>query len=356
MIYRALFRPLLFLNDPESAHEFTIGLLSRFGSSPLLSLLKLLYGFEDSRLVVTMCGLKLRNPFMLAAGLDKYGTALPALAALGFAALEVGSVTALDQPGNPRPRIFRLPRDHALINRMGFPSAGAEALRRNVAAARSRIAGALIGINIGKNKETPLEGAHEDYKKSYLALYALGDYFVINVSSPNTANLRQLQDRDKLEILVDTLLEHNRDKKPLLIKISPDLEDSQLQELIELCMEKKVSGVIATNTTISRDGLKEPSLEQGGLSGAPLHARACRVVARVKEISQGSLPIVGVGGIFSLEDVLRMFQAGASAVQLYTSLVYEGPGLVRRLKRELISYLSGASEETLSGLLAGKLA
>jgi dihydroorotate dehydrogenase len=276
---------------------------------------------------VDVFGVRFGNPVGLAAGMDKNGVALPAWPALGFGFVEVGTVTAHAQPGNERPRLFRLPDSQGVINRMGFNNEGAQAL-----ADRLRDLGRIgvpLGISLGKSKVTPLDQAVEDYRTSYRLLEPYGDYFAVNVSSPNTPGLRSLQDRDQLDAILSALT----GDKPVLVKIAPDLTEHALSELLEVCTARKVAGLIATNTTLSRDGLAPADAatgaQAGGLSGAPLTERARSVVRFVSDQTGGRLPIIGVGGLMSVDDVSRMFDAGASLVQLYTGFIYHGPALVR---------------------------
>jgi dihydroorotate dehydrogenase len=289
----------------------------------------------------TVFGIRFPNPVGLAAGMDKNGVALPGWAALGFGHVEVGTVTWHAQPGNPRPRLYRLPASGALINRMGFNNAGALAL-----AARLRKVGRLpvpLGVSIGKSKITPIGEAVGDYRRSLRALYPYGDYFAVNVSSPNTPGLRGLQDRNLLSDLLAGLRAEAADlagdgtPKPLLVKIAPDLTDHAIGELLEVCTARGVAGLIATNTTIARGGIGAGDLaagwQSGGLSGRPLAARARQVVEFVHRETSGALPVIGVGGIGSVTDAQRMLDAGASLVQLYTGFVYAGPWLVRSISK-----------------------
>lgn len=339
VVRRALFR--LGGGDPEIAHERTVAALARLARvRPAVSALRRFYGPPSPR---TVFGIRFPNAVGLAAGMDKDGVALGAWPALGFGFVEVGTVTRLAQLGNPRPRLFRLPASEAIINRMGFNNAGAEVL-----AARLGELGAPrvpLGISIGKSKATPIDEAVEDYRASLRALYPYGDYFAINVSSPNTPGLRGLQDRAALDRLIGeleresaTLAERNRcSKRPLLVKIAPDLTDDAVLELLEVCGAHGVDGLIATNTTVGRDGIDaadaEIGAQDGGLSGRPLTTRARDVVAFVAKHTEGRLPIIGVGGIHTVDDALRMIDAGASLIQVYTGLIYRGPGLVRRINR-----------------------
>jgi dihydroorotate dehydrogenase len=350
-MYKALLRPILFRlrrGDAEGVHESTLALLAAVGRSrALTAALGALFAYSRPELRRNVFGLSFPNPVGLAAGMDKDGAALPAWAALGFGFVEAGTVTWLPQPGNPRPRLFRLPADEALINRMGFNNGGAQAL-----AARLAALGPLpipLGISIGKSKATPLEGAVEDYAASLGALFPYAGYFAVNVSSPNTPGLRQLQDREQLAGLLAALQRENERlsrgesalRKPILVKIAPDLAEPAVAELLAVCEAGGVQGIIATNTTVERTGLRrsDPALaaQAGGLSGRPLAARALEVVRFVARESGGRLPIIGVGGIFDAADACRMLEAGASLLQIYTGLVYEGPGLPRRINRALAS-------------------
>jgi len=337
MLYERLARPALFRiggGDAEGAHEKTLSWLSAVQRRPTaLAALRRAYAAAGAER--TVFGVRFPNPVGLAAGMDKDGVALRAWPALGFGFVEVGTVTRHGQPGNPRPRLYRLPASAAIVNRMGFNNAGAEAV-----AERLEAYGPLrvpLGISLGKSKVTPLEEAIDDYLASLKTLYPYGDYFAVNVSSPNTPGLRSLQDRDQLGALLGALRAHG--PKPLLVKIAPDLTEQALGELLAVCEEHAVAGVIATNTTIGREGLDPADVllarEVGGLSGRPLRQRAREVVRFVAQETGGRLPVIGVGGIVEPDDALRMFDAGASLVQLYTGLIYRGPGLVRGINRAL---------------------
>ncbi|MFY1671728.1 quinone-dependent dihydroorotate dehydrogenase [Plantactinospora sp. WMMB334] len=328
MVRPALFR--LGGGDAETAHEWTLRRLAGLSRSPAaLALLRARYAVSAPRRVF---GLDFPNPVGLAAGMDKDGVALPAWPALGFGFVEVGTVTAHPQPGNPRPRLFRLPGSAAVINRMGFNNSGAEALARRLAGLR-RPLGVPLGISLGKSRVTALDDAVADYLASYRALAPYGDYFAVNVSSPNTPGLRSLQDRAHLDGLLTALV----GEKPILVKIAPDLTEPAIAELLQVCLDRGAAGVIATNTTLGRDGIapadRHRAGEAGGLSGRPLTARARAVVAFVHRETGGALPVVGVGGILDPADATALFDAGASLVQLYTGFVYGGPGLVRAVAR-----------------------
>jgi dihydroorotate dehydrogenase len=340
VLYSHLVRPVLFRvgsGDAEAAHEFTLGALARASGIPAaLAPLRKWFAVPAPR---TVFGVRFPNPVGLAAGMDKNGIALPGWAALGFGHVEVGTVTWHAQPGNPRPRLYRLPTSGALINRMGFNNAGATAL-----AERLRALGPLpvpLGISIGKSKITPVADAVADYRSSLRTLYPFGDYFAVNVSSPNTPGLRGLQDRGLLTDLLAGLraevAEVGGVPKPLLVKIAPDLTDNAVGELLEVCLDAGVAGLIATNTTLARDGIAAADVatgaQAGGLSGRPLGGRAREVVGFAHRETGGALPVIGVGGICTVDDALRMLDAGASLVQLYTGFIYSGPHLVRSISR-----------------------
>jgi dihydroorotate dehydrogenase len=332
VLYEKVTRPVLFRvggGDAEAAHEFTLRWLARLPRSRRV--------LSPPGAATTVFGVRFPNPVGLAAGMDKDGRALAAWPALGFGFVEVGTVTRHPQPGNERPRLFRLRGSRAIVNRMGFNNGGSEAL-----AARLAALGPLqvpLGISIGKSKITPLSAAVEDYVTSLTALYPYGDYFAVNVSSPNTPGLRSLQDRGQLDALLAALRAVG--PKPLLVKVAPDLTDVALGEVLEVCAKNEVAGLIATNTTLSRDGIAPGdavlSTEAGGLSGAPLTARAREVVRFVARETGGALPVIGVGGVMSPDDALRLRDAGASLVQIYTGLIYGGPSLVRGAVQALSS-------------------
>lgn len=328
--------------NPEKAHHTVTGGLKAFskiwGSKALL---KAIYAVEDPRLEREVFGLKFKNPVGLAAGFDKNAEYIEDMAKFGFGFIEIGTVTPKPQPGNDKPRMFRLTTDEALINRMGFNNQGADVAAGRLKYLRNR-EGVIIGGNIGKNKITPNEEAINDYIYCFHALYDYVDYFVVNVSSPNTPGLRDLQEKEPLKHILNTLqgLNDKKDKaKPILLKIAPDLTESQLDDIVEIVLETKIAGVIATNTTISRDGLKsDPILiaEMGGVSGKPLAKRATEVIRYLSTKSNRAFPIVGVGGIHSADDAIEKLNAGASLVQLYTGFIYEGPGLIGDICKKLI--------------------
>jgi dihydroorotate dehydrogenase len=294
-------------------------------------------------------GLEFRNPVGLAAGFDKHGTAAQALAALGFGSIEVGSVTSEPQPGNPRPRLFRLQQDRALINRAGFNNCGAAQLTEHI---RRRRPDCVLGVNIGKSRSVPVEDAVPDYLQTFGAVYEIANYIAINVSSPNTPNLRELQRPEMLSELLKSLQQRNNElavvhscqPKPLLLKIAPDLSESEIESIVEVATSLKIAGVIATNTTISREGLQTSRAEvesygEGGLSGAPLRRRSNDVIRLIYRMTRGKLPIIGVGGVFDAADAFEKICAGASLIQLYTGFIYEGPGVALRINEGLVEIL-----------------
>ncbi|AHB89604.1 FMN-dependent dihydroorotate dehydrogenase PyrD [Thermosynechococcus sp. NK55a] len=351
--YRHLLRPLLFSGlqaDPEFLHQQFISLCGWLNQDRSLGTwlrqqLQQRYALSDPRLERQVWGLRFPNPIGLAAGFDKNGVARSVWSAFGFGFAELGTVTWHPQPGNPRPRLFRLGADRAVINRMGFNNAGAEAMAASLE--RSPPPNIPIGINLGKSKITPLEAAKEDYLASFRRLHPLGDYFVINVSSPNTPGLRDLQAKEQLEPILETLQTANHPRKPLLLKIAPDLSWEQIAAILDLLQAYELAGIVATNTTVAREGLKSqtipqtgrsPAAEAGGLSGAPLRDRATAVIRFIHKQTQGTLPIIGVGGIFTPEDVIEKLAAGATLVQLYTGWIYQGPSLLRELLKGLLAH------------------
>ncbi len=336
-MYKSIIRPVLFKFDPEKVHHFTFSMIKFMHAIPgMSSIIKSKFQINDKRLEREVFGLKFKNPVGLAAGLDKDAKIYNELDAFGFGFIEIGTITPKPQDGNPKKRLFRLKEDQGIINRMGFNNGGielaVERLKKNK--------GVLIGGNIGKNKVTPNEEAVNDYKICFDALYDYVDYFVVNVSSPNTPNLRALQDKEPLMELLSTLQAKNLTKpkaKPILLKIAPDLTDDQLLDIIDIVNETKIAGVIATNTTISREGLKsENKVETGGLSGKPLKDRSTEVIRFLSEKSNKSFPIIGVGGIHSAQDALEKLDAGADLIQVYTGFIYEGPALVKEINQAIL--------------------
>lgn len=333
----SLLRPLLFRLDPETSHQVTLRFLSVAGNFPLSNwLLTQLHKTESKP--VQAFGLTFKNPLGLAAGYDKDGVAVRGLAALGFGHIEVGTVTPKPQAGNPRPRVFRLVEDEAVINRMGFPSRGAEFVRKQLSVISDR-SSAIVGVNLGKNKDTPLEEAARDYVELMKVFAPLADYLTINISSPNTVGLRRLQNREMLESLLSQInLEREtwNLKLPILVKISPDLSEEELDDAIGVILDKKMDGIIATNTTVSREGVRSSLKgETGGLSGSPLKGRSEAVLSRVVKLVGERVPIISVGGIASHDDAKKRLALGASLVQVYTGLIYRGPGLVKEIVKNL---------------------
>lgn len=339
-MYKSLIKPIFFSLDPENAHDL-MRLGARVFNAPALShLLGRVFGVHDPRLTVSVAGLTFPNPVGLAAGLDKNVELVGLCAGLGFGHLELGTVTGQPQPGNPKPRIFRIADEKALINRMGFPSGGADLAKEHLERVRRSFPYLPpIGVNIGKSKVVEIDKAIEDYRYSFERLAPLADYVTVNVSSPNTQGLRQLQERDRLAELLRSLQAINTHQRPLFVKVAPDLDFNALEEVVEVCLETGMAGVIATNTTISRTTLRAPIEEVGGLSGAPLRGRALDVVRFLGQRIGGRIALIGVGGVSSVDDLLAMLHAGASMVQVYTALIYEGPGLIKTINQQLISFM-----------------
>lgn len=346
MLYKKILRPALFKatkNDPEIAHEWAIEQLRIIGADKgLRKIFKKFCRIENDRLSQKVFGLHFPNPVGLAAGFDKNGQAINGLASLGFGFITAGTVTPFEQAGNDRPRIFRLPEDGALINRMEFNNSGAAVLGLRLSADEKQ--DIPIGASIGKMKDTPNENSIDDYLYCLRALYNFTDYFEVNVSSPNTAGLRSLQYKNNLENLLMSLNQEmaqlarrcNSRFKPIIPKIAPDLNWSELDDIIEVCVRQRIMGIAVANTTISRDGLRNGVKEAGGLSGKPLREKALNLVRYVSKETKGTLPIIGVGGISTPEDAFEMLKAGASLVQILTGLVYEGPFLARQINRGLV--------------------
>jgi dihydroorotate dehydrogenase len=333
-LYERLVRPLLFSLEAETAHRLTIELLSTASHFGLA--LRVLRSFQPPPKAKTLFGLTFPNPVGLAAGLDKNGVALPAWAALGFGFIEVGTVTAKAQPGNSKPRIFRLPEQQALINRLGFNNDGADAIAQRLRKLRERgrWPAVPVGINIGKSRATPLEQATEDYLYSFRLLRDFADYIAVNVSSPNTPGLRDLQEPGALSPLLAAIrAEAGRAGKPIVVKISPDLSLSELESILAVCEQYGAGGIIATNTTLDHSSVPPQLDKQGGLSGAPLRARSTALVREI--VARSTIPVIASGGICDAESAQEKFQAGAQLVQLYTGFVYRGPGLIREVVEKL---------------------
>ena len=363
MLYKTLLRPLLFLKDPEKTHEQTLALLSHVGF--LAGVLEGLFVVEDSRLRVTFGPLSFPNPVGLAAGFDKNGKAIKVWPGFGFGFIEIGAVTAHQQPGNPKPRLFRLPKDYALINRLGFNNEGAEAIASKLAALgkNGKVPKIPLGINIGRSKVVETRDAAADFLFTFERLYPYGDYFTLNVSSPNTPHLRDLQEKSLLKDLLETIQEKNRGlaskskskEKPILVKIAPDMEFSQVDEIIEVAQSLSVTGIIATNTTaFLRETLITRNDEPGGLSGKPLKAKATSFIRHIYTATQGRLPIIGAGGIFTAEDAYEKIQAGATAVQIYTGFVYEGPAAVKRINCGLLQLMEQEGFKSVSEVVGSR--
>ena len=336
-MYKSIIRPLLFLFDPEKVHQFTFRWLKFVNKIPFVpALLRARYILRDKHLEREVFGIKFPNPVGLAAGLDKNAELFLELSSLGFGFIEIGTVTPKPQPGNPPKRLFRLVEDEGIINRMGFNNEGVEA----IVARLKKNKNVIIGGNIGKNKWTENDKAHEDYLYCFEYLAPYVDYFVVNVSSPNTPNLRSLQEKEPLQKLLTLLQEANGKlpkSKPILLKIAPDLTHEQLMDIIDIVEQTHIAGVIATNTTITREGLtSEKKAETGGLSGRPLTQRSTEVIRFLAEKSQHRFPIIGVGGIHTPEDALEKLRAGASLVQIFTGFIYEGPSLIKRINKAII--------------------
>ncbi len=367
-IYQSSVRPLLFSvlkTDAEWLHNRTLQVLelaartqSNPATSQILSRLQKSLGVADSRLEQSLWGLSFKNPVGLAAGFDKNGVAADIWANFGFGFAELGTVTSQAQPGNPQPRLFRLTEDSAALNRMGFNNQGATAMAARFQAAQHNPQSSFpIGINLGKSKVTPLEEAAADYLESFKLLKDYGDYFVVNVSSPNTPGLRSLQDAAGLSTILSVLQQENQGIKPILVKIAPDLTSEAIVSILDLAKTYQLAGIIATNTTIRRDGLKTQILretgkpiaeEAGGISGIPVRVRSTEVIRFIWEYTKGELPIIGVGGIFTAEDAWEKIAAGASVIQVYTGWVYEGPWMVRRILQGLLQKLEERGFDSIS--------
>jgi dihydroorotate dehydrogenase len=363
MIYKHCLRPILFLKDAEEAHEQTLSFLSRIDF--LASILGAFFSVSDSRLGVKVGPLSLANPVGLAGGFDKNGKAIKIWPAFGFGFIEIGAVTALAQPGNPKPRLIRLPKDQALINRLGFNNEGAEAIGARLEAMLNGSPLKIpLGINIGRSKVVKTEDAAKDYLFTFERLYPFGDFFTLNVSSPNTPNLRDLQEKKLLEDLLKAIQTKNRElaegkksqRKPIFVKVDPDMSFGQLDEVIEVLESQQVTGIIATNATaFLRERLAAPVNEPGGLSGKPLRERATSFIRHIHQVTKGRLPIIGVGGIFTAEDAYEKIKAGATAVQILTGFVYEGPAIVKRINQGLLRLMEREGFENISEAVGSRV-
>ncbi|MCJ8166535.1 quinone-dependent dihydroorotate dehydrogenase [Pontibacter sp. E15-1] len=342
-MYKSLLRPLLFKLDPEKVHYLTTDLLRASLKVPYAkNMSQRMFRVEDPRLERELFGLKFPNPVGLAAGFDKDAMLVDEMAELGFGFVEIGTLTPRPQAGNDKPRLFRLPQDQAIINRMGFNNKGVDAAVERLRNRKSKV---IVGGNIGKNKVTPNEEALNDYLYCFNALYDVVDYFVVNVSSPNTPDLRALQDKEPLKRLLLAVQEQNSKMpkpKPLLLKIAPDLNMAQLNDIIEIAIETKLSGLIATNTTVARAGLQTDAsrisdIGMGGLSGKPLTQHSTQIIRHLRTFLPPEIRIIGVGGIMTADDAVEKLQAGADLVQLYTGFIYEGPALISQINRKLLN-------------------
>jgi dihydroorotate dehydrogenase len=332
-----LFRPLLFQLDPEIAHHLTLQLMRLGGVQPFHSILQQMYTAPEKP--VEAFGLNFKNPVGLAAGYDKDGIAVRGLSTLGFGHIEIGTVTPLPQPGNPKPRIFRLVEDKAVINRMGFPGKGMSYVNQRLSRVSHRPRSIVYGLNLGKNKDTPLEEAASDYITLMRTFASLADYLAINISSPNTVGLRRLQGQEMLENLLGQVAAERLKSNvlcPILVKLAPDLSDEELNDAIGVILDKNMDGIIATNTTLTREGLRSKYREEtGGLSGSPLRVRSEAMLEKIVRQVDGKVPVVSVGGIMNPEDAKRRLDMGATLVQVYTGLIYRGPGLVKEIVKTL---------------------
>lgn len=362
MVYKRLLRPLLFLRDPEKVHDQTLSLLSSL--SFLETPLEWLFAVKDARLEVRLGPLTFPNPVGLAAGLDKNAIAVRAWPGFGFGFIEIGAVTARPQPGNPMPRLFRLSKDQALINRLGFNNEGAEAIAARLESLslndREKIP---LGINIGRSKVVETKDAAADFLSTFEKLFPYGDFFTLNVSSPNTPRLRDLQEKNLLKDLLQAIQGKNREltdklktqEKPLWVKIAPDMDFSQVDDIIDVAHSERVAAIIATNATaFLREKLLTPTSEPGGLSGKPLKALATSFIRHIYKATRGTLPIIGVGGIFTAEDAYEKIKAGASAVQIFTGFIYEGPAAVKRINRGLLRLMEKDGFKSISEVVGSQ--
>jgi dihydroorotate dehydrogenase len=344
-MYKSMIRPALFLVNPETVHHMVVGMLhTGFALPGIKSVVKKQYAHDDPESAIELFGIRFPNRVGLAAGFDKKANAYNHLAAFGFGHIEIGTVNPLPQPGNPKPRLFRLKQDKALINRMGFNNPGVDVFVENLRKVHPKV---IIGGNIGKNTLTPNENAIEDYLICFNKLFDYVDYFVINVSCPNVENLHKLQDKDELVKIIEKINESNNSRskrKPVLLKIAPDLNHGQLDDIISVVRSTGLDGIIAANTTTTRNGLTTPqdkvnAIGRGGLSGAPVKDMSTRTIRYLHEKTGDTIPIIGVGGIMSPEDAIEKLEAGASLVQIYTGFIYEGPGLVNRINRKISQWV-----------------
>ncbi len=338
MLFKNIVRPLLFTQDPETIHNRVSRIMSVVGKNPLLrKTARALFGYEHPMLHTNFAGMKFRNPIGLAAGFDKHCKLIEITSSLGFGFTEIGCITAKEQPGNPKPRIFRLPNDKALLNYMGFNNHGADKALLSLKNIVYR--DIPISVNIGKSKITPLEDASQDYLYTYKTLYDYVDFMTINVSSPNTPGLRELQDKEQLLNIIKTLQRENHQNKPLLVKIAPDLSFGQIDDVISVAQKTKLSGIIATNTTLSREHLTTQITSPGGISGKPLQEKSTEIIEHIYRSTSGKLLIIGVGGIFTTKDAYDKVIHGASLIQIYTGLIYEGPFIAKTINKGLVSLL-----------------
>jgi dihydroorotate dehydrogenase len=363
LLYDKILKPYMFRKDPEEAHHQTINMMKRVGTTAAgQALLHTMYGVKNNSILTQeLWGLTFANPVGLAAGLDKNGEAIPAFSQIGFGFVEIGTVTPKPQEGNELPRLFRLLPDQALINRMGFNNKGINEAAKELDKLKKRPV--PVGVNIGKNKITPNEQAVEDYRECIRVLYPYGDYFVINISSPNTPGLRNLQHGKELKNLINGVLNEVQYQvanngfphKPVLVKLAPDLTEEELEAMIESIMDTSISGIIATNTTLDRSKLIDSNRsEAGGLSGRPLTIRSTEVIRSIYKLTQAKIPIIGVGGIFSGQDAYDKICAGASLIQIYSSLIYHGPGLLREINTKLVRLVQADGYSSIGDAIGSK--
>ncbi len=340
LIYQNFIRPLLFQLESEQAHKLTLNCSKLANLKPVFSLIDKLYEFEDHRLGRELFGIKFKSPIGMAAGLDKDCVAVSGMSAIGFSFLELGGVTAKRQTGNPAPRVFRLIEEQAVINRLGLPSVGAQAAASNLLfSLASTKKPAVIAINIAKSHNASFEQAIPDYQATLKYFYDLCQFFVLNVSCPNEENYQRLQEKDQLHKIMHGVQQSNTGNKPLLVKLSPDLNEQQLDDVLECCISNSIAGVIAGNTTTTRPNQSGLMQQKGGLSGRPIFARTLENVSAIYKKTEGKLPIIACGGISSADDAIACLKAGASLIQIYTAMIYQGPGLVKEIKKGIVEYL-----------------